>query len=152
MNLSNLKAKVKSREIDTVLVVFPDVLGRLLGKRFTGEFFLDHVAGHGTHGCNYLLTVNMEMDPMDGFAVANWEKGFGDFELRPDLATLRLIPWQENAALVLCECHHHDGKRVEEAPRSVLRHQVDALSSKRLFVTLPASWSSSFSTTPTTTP
>ena len=127
MKLQNLKSQIKAGEIDTVVVVFPDVFGRLIGKRFTGQFFLDHVAGNGTHCCNYLLTVNMEMDPMDGFELANWEKGFGDFELRPDFSTLRQIPWQSHAALVLCDYRHHDGRLVEEAPRSVLRKQVDAL-------------------------
>ncbi|MBI2950251.1 MAG: glutamine synthetase [Verrucomicrobia bacterium] len=103
-----------------------------MGKRFTGRFFLDHVAQHGTHGCNYLLTVNLEMDPMDGFQIANWDKGFGDFEMRPDFSTLRLIPWQTATALVLCDYVHPDGSRVEEAPRSVLRRQVDALARQGL--------------------
>src|SRR5262245_54973097 len=131
MNLQTLKAKISKGEIDTVITVFPDVFGRLVGKRFTGKFFLDHVAGHGTHGCNYLLTVNMEMDPMDGFAVANWEKGFGDFEMRPDLSTLRALPWQPGSALVLCDFLHHDGSPVGEAPRSVLRQQIELVSRRR---------------------
>src|SRR5579885_165015 len=101
MNLQALKPKIESGEIDTVVVVFPDVFGRLVGKRFTGKFFLESVAAGGTHGCNYLLTVNMEMDPMEGFKLANWEAGFGDFEMRPDLSTLRMIPWQAGTALVL---------------------------------------------------
>ncbi|MBI4662418.1 MAG: glutamine synthetase [Verrucomicrobia bacterium] len=132
MNLATLRSQIKTGEIDTVVVAFPDVFGRLVGKRFTGQFFLDHVARHGTHSCNYLLTVNLEMDPMDGFTLANWEKGFGDFEMRPDLSTLRPIPWQANAALALCDYHHHNGQIVAEAPRSVLRKQVDALARKRL--------------------
>ena len=100
MNLHTLKTKIKSSEIDTIIVAFPDVLGRLIGKRFTGQFFLESVVSQGTHGCNYLLTVNMEMDPMDGFKLANWEKGFGDFEMRPDLSSLRVLPWQAGTALV----------------------------------------------------
>lgn len=132
MNLPSLKSKIKSGEIDTVIVAFPDVFGRLVGKRFTGRFFLDSVAGHGTHGCNYLLTVNIEMDPMDGFKLANWEKGFGDFEMRPDPATIRALPWQAATALVICDSHHHDGKPVEEAPRSVLRCQVERLAKRKL--------------------
>lgn len=132
MNLQTLKSKIRRGEIDTVVVVFPDVFGRLVGKRFAGAFFLDQVANHGTHGCNYLLTVNMEMDPMDGFQLANWEKGFGDFEMRPDFSTLRRVPWQAGAALVLCDFCHHNGKLVEEAPRSVLRAQVDTLRRKGL--------------------
>src|SRR5207247_314163 len=116
--------------IDTVVVVFPDAFGRLVGKRFTGRFFLEHVAGHGTHGCNYLLTVDIEMEPQNGFKLANWEQGFGDFELRPDPTTLRPIPWLPGTVLVICDFRHHDGKLVEEAPRTVLRRQIDLLARK----------------------
>jgi glutamine synthetase len=132
MNLQTLKAQIRSGAIDTVIVAFPDVFGRLVGKRFTGQFFLDAVAQHGTHGCNYLLTVNLDMDPLDGFEVANWEQGYGDFEMRPDPATLRVLPWQPATALVICDYVHHDGKPVVEAPRSVLRRQVELLARKRL--------------------
>jgi glutamine synthetase len=131
MNLQTLKAKIRKGEIDTVITVFPDVFGRLVGKRFTGKFFIDHVARNGTHGCNYLLTVNLEMDPMDGFEVANWEKGFGDFEFRPDFSTIRALPWQPGAALVLCDYRHHDGELVAETPRSVLRRQIEAVARKK---------------------
>lgn len=127
MKLPTLKSKVTRGEIDTVITVFPDVFGRLVGKRFAAGYFLKEVASQGTHGCNYLLTVNIEMDPMDGFKLANWEQGFGDFELRPDLETLREIPWQPGAAMVLCDLMHHDHAPVQEAPRSVLRRQVAAL-------------------------
>jgi glutamine synthetase len=138
MNLQTLKNRVGKGEIDTVITVFPDVFGRLVGKRFTGKFFLDSVASHGTHSCNYLLTVNMEMDPLDGFKVANWESGFGDFEMRPDLDTIRELPWQPGAVLVLCDYRHHDGSLVAEAPRSVLRRQLDAVA-KRKFTCYSAS-------------
>src|SRR2546422_5118389 len=100
MNLQQLTKKIRNAEIDTVIVAFADVFGRLVGKRFTGEFFLNSVAKNGTHGCNYLLTVNIEMEPMEGFKLANWEKGFGDFAWRPDFSTLRLVPWQPASALV----------------------------------------------------
>jgi len=132
MNLQSLKAKVAKKEIDTILVVFPDVFGRLVGKRMVAHHFLDHAVKSGTHACNYLLTLNMEMDPLDGFKLANWEKGFGDFELRPDFGTLRILPWQAGAAMVLCDLHHHGGKLVEEAPRSVLLRQLDKLASQGL--------------------
>ena len=132
MNLQTLKAKIRKGEIDTVITVFPDVFGRLVGKRFTGKFFIDQVASHGTHGCNYLLTVNLEMDPLDGFKLANWDKGFGDFEFRPDAATIRALPWQPGAVLVLCDLHHEDGALVAEAPRSVLRRQLDAVAKRKL--------------------
>src|SRR5262245_64544146 len=90
-----LRQKVKSGEIDTVLVVFPDTYGRLIGKRLVADYFLDHCSEAGTHGCNYLLTVNLEMDPLDGFRLASWDKGYGDFAMKPDLATLRVLPWQQ---------------------------------------------------------
>ena len=132
MTLTQLKAQVKSGIIDTIIVAFPDVFGRLIGKRFTGQFFLDHVAKSGTHGCNYLLTINIEMDPQDGFKLANWDKGFGDFEMRPDFDSLRLVPWLPGAALVICDSFHHGGKPVDEAPRSVLRRQLDRLAKQKL--------------------
>ena len=132
MTFKQITAQIRSGAVDTVVVAFPDVFGRLVGKRFTGKFFLEHVAKAGTHGCNYLLTVNLEMDPQDGFKLANWEQGFGDFALRPDLSTLRVLPWQQGTALVLCDFTHHDGRLVEEAPRSVLRRQVELLAKKKL--------------------
>jgi glutamine synthetase len=130
MNFQTLKSKIARKEIDTVLVVFPDVFGRLIGKRVTAHYFLDYVSKGGTHSCNYLLTLNMEMEPLNGFKLANWDKGFGDFEMRPDMGTLRLLPWQPGAAIVICDLYHHGGGPVEEAPRSVLRRQLEALQKK----------------------
>ncbi|HAB14820.1 MAG TPA: glutamine synthetase, partial [Verrucomicrobiales bacterium] len=127
MTLSQLTTQVRQGRIDTVLVAFPDPFGRLVGKRFQANFFLNSVAKHGTHGCNYLLTVNLEMDPLDGFAVANWDSGFGDFEMRPDLTTFRALPWQPGSALVICDFLKQDGALVAEAPRSVLQRQVARL-------------------------
>jgi glutamine synthetase len=125
VNLAQLQAAVKAGTIDTVLVALPDPFGRLVGKRFRADYFLDSVVKSGTHGCNYLLTVNLEMDPLDGFKLANWDAGFGDFEMRPDLDTIRVLPWQPGAAMVICDFHKHDGSRVAEAPRSVLRRQLE---------------------------
>lgn len=127
MELSDFQAKVASGEIDTVLVVFPDVFGRLAGKRFVARHFLEHVARQGTHGCNYLLAVDIGMEPQEGFALANWESGFGDFEMLPDLRTLRILPWQTAAALVICDVRGHGGEPVAEAPRSVLKKQIERL-------------------------
>jgi len=127
MNIESLKKQVRAGSIDTVIVAFPDPLGRLMGKRFRADFFLDSVLRHGTHSCSYLMTVNVEMEPQDGFRLANWDAGFGDFAMRPDLATLRPIPWQPATALVLCDYLKHDGTLVAEAPRSVLRKQVERL-------------------------
>jgi glutamine synthetase len=132
MNLQTLKAQVRSGKIDTVIVALADPFGRLVGKRFRADIFLDSIAKHGTHGCNYLLTVNMEMDPLEGFKLANWEAGFGDFSLQPDLTTLRAIPWQAATALVICDHVKHDESLVEESPRSVLRRQLAALKKQGL--------------------
>ncbi len=127
MTLTQLKSLVQSGKVDTVLVAGPDPFGRLVGKRFRAGFFLEQVAQHETHACSYLFTVNLEMDPLDGFKVASWDTGFGDFAMRPDLATLRLLPWQPGAALVICDFAREDGALVAEAPRSVLRRQLDLL-------------------------
>ena len=110
--------------LDTVVVAFTDMQGRLLGKRLHREFFLEH----GTElveGCNYLLALEMEMDPVPGYAIASWERGYGDFGLVPDLATLRRIPWLEGTALVLCDVAWHDGTPVAPSPRQVLKAQVE---------------------------
>ncbi len=131
MKKQQLQAKVKSGEIDTIIAAFPDVFGRLVGKRFVAQFFLDEVADHGTHACNYLLAVNIEMDPLDGFAIANWENGFGDFEMRPDWNSPRLIPWLPGTALIFCDYHREEGGLVDEAPRSVLRRQLENLARRK---------------------
>lgn len=132
MNLPTLRRLIQRGDIDTVIVAAPDVTGKLIGKRFAGKFFLDSVAAHGTHGCNYLLTVDIEMEPQPGFRLASWEAGYGDFTMRPDLSTLREIPWLPGSALVLCDFCHEDGRPVAEAPRSVLRAQFARLAARRL--------------------
>ena len=131
MTLEDLNTQISAGAIDTVIAAFPDMYGRLMGKRFTATFFRDSVVKSGTHGCNYLLTLNMEMDPLDGFNLASWDKGFGDFHLVPDLATLRPLPWQAGTAMVLCdlEIGHH---AVAESPRAVLRLQLDRLAADGL--------------------
>jgi glutamine synthetase len=132
LDLESLRRAVHDGEIDTVLTVFPDAYGRLVGKRLTGHFFLDHCSEAGTHGCNYLLTVNMEMDPLEGFKLASWDRGYGDFGIKPDLSTVRLLPWQKGAALAFCDLTHEDGRLVDEAPRSVLKKQVERLAAHGL--------------------
>jgi len=127
LDLESLAARVDADEIDTVLVGFSDLYGRLLGKRLDAHFFLDSVAREGTHGCDYLLTVDMEMDPVGGYRYANWEKGYGDFHLVPDLSTLRRADWLDRTALVLCDVLDDATHRnVPVAPRSLLRAQIDA--------------------------
>ena len=114
---------VKKGEIDTVLVAFPDMQGRLVGKRITGGFFLDH-AVHEMHVCDYLLTVDMEMEPVPGFAAASWDTGYGDFAVRADLSTLRRIPWLEGTALVLGDCVDSEGTELPHSPRAILKSQL----------------------------
>jgi glutamine synthetase len=121
-----LKSAVDDGSIDTVIVAFTDMQGRLMGKRLMGEFFVEENVGeHGVEGCNYLLALDMEMDPKPGYQIASWERGYGDFGLIPDMATLRRTPWLEATALVLCDVVWHDGTPVAPSPRQVLKRQVD---------------------------
>ncbi len=102
LSLEELSTAVERGEIDTVVVAFTDMQGRLMGKRMHGEFFVDEArAGHPIEGCNYLLALEMEMDPVPGYDIASWERGYGDFAMVPDFATMRRIPWLEGTALVL---------------------------------------------------
>ncbi len=124
LDLESLTAQIESGEIDTVLVCFPDMQGRLVGKRITGSFFLDH-AVHEMHVCDYLLTVDMEMEPVPGYQAASWDTGYGDFGVRPDMATLRRIPWLEGTAMVLGDCVDHEGNELAHSPRAILKRQID---------------------------
>jgi glutamine synthetase len=118
--------ELRALGVDTVVVAFTDMQGRLMGKRYHVDFFLEEIeAGHEAEGCNYLLALDMDMDPQPGYAIASWERGYGDFGLQPDLETLRVIPWLEATALVLCDVVWHDGSPVAPSPRQVLRKQVD---------------------------
>src|ERR1041385_2118825 len=117
-----LAAAIDSGEIETVLAVFPDYYGRLLGKRFVGRFFRDSIAGHGMHACNYLLACDMEMDPVPGYRFASWEAGYGDFRCVPDWHTARRAAWLPKTALVLCDLvDEPSGRPIEIAPRRVPR-------------------------------
>ena len=120
-----LASLIRKGEIDTVLTVFPDHLGRLMGKRVVGRYFLDHVLADGVHACIYLFTVDMEMEPLPGFTLTSWERGYGDMKLVPDMGTWRRIPWLKGTALVFCDVYTEDGEPIEEAPRWVLRRQVE---------------------------
>ena len=127
LTLEELRELVANDEVDTVVVAFTDHYGRMHGKRFDAGYFVEEVFDHGTHGCDYLLTVDMEMDPVPGYRYANWELGYGDFHMVPDLTTLRLADWLDRTALVLCDLEDprtHD--LVTVAPRSILRRQVAA--------------------------
>jgi glutamine synthetase len=125
LTLDELRSEVEAGTIDTVVAAFTDMQGRLLGKREQAEYFLDETAEHGLEGCNYLLALDMEMDPQPGYAMASWEQGYGDFVMTPDLATLRRVPWLEGTALVLCDVGWADGKPVVASPRQVLKTQVE---------------------------
>ena len=126
LTLNELKREVESGSIDTVVVAFTDMQGRLMGKRVHAQYFVDeNVADHGVEGCNYLLALDMEMDPIPGYSIASWEQGYGDFAMRPDLETLRRIPWLEGTALVLCDVGWGDGSPVRPSPRQVLNAQVE---------------------------
>jgi glutamine synthetase len=125
LTIEELREQVERGEIDTVVAAFTDMQGRLLGKREHAEFFLEESAEHGVEGCNYLLALDMEMDPQAGYAMASWEQGYGDFVLTPDLSTLRRTPWLEGTALVLCDVGWEDGAPVVASPRQVLRAQVE---------------------------
>ena len=125
LTLDELRQEVEAGTIDTVLTCFTDMQGRLMGKRVDGEFFLEDAAAHGIEGCNYLLALEMEMDPVPGYAMANWEQGYGDFHLVPDSDTLRRIPWLDRTALVLCDVAWEDGGPVVASPRQVLKRQVE---------------------------
>ena len=127
MNQDSLEQACASGEIDTVLVCFADMQGRLIGKRFHAKFFID--SGYAeTYGCNYLLANDIAMEPVPGYESASWEKGYGDFILKPDMSTLRRIPWLEGTALVLCDVlDHRTHEAIAHSPRAMLRKQVKEL-------------------------
>ena len=128
LTLNSLKQLVDSEDITTVIVAFTDHYGRLLGKRYDADFFLESVIDDGAHACDYLLTTDMEMEPVQGYDSANWELGYGDFHLEPDFGTLRKADWLPQTAIVLCDIRDiNDHQPVFTAPRSVLRNQIAQL-------------------------
>ncbi|MEA2212526.1 MAG: glutamine synthetase [Solirubrobacteraceae bacterium] len=130
MKLDELRGRVEAKEIDTVLLALTDMQGRLQGKRLTARHFLEEVAENGAEGCNYLLAVDVEMTPVEGYEMASWERGYGDFSMRPDLATLRPVPWQEATAMCLCDLVWADGRDVAASPRQILRGQLARLAER----------------------
>lgn len=127
LGIEELRALVGNGEIDTVVLAFPDMQGRLQGKRFAARHFLDEVVEHGTEACDYLLAVDTDMNTVDGFAMSSWENGYGDFALHPDLTTLRRTPWNEGTALVVADLSRADGSPVPAAPRHILDRQLERL-------------------------
>ncbi|WP_327664210.1 MULTISPECIES: glutamine synthetase family protein [unclassified Streptomyces] len=127
LTVEELHTLVSSGEIDTVVLAFPDMQGRLQGKRFAARFFLDEVLEHGTEGCNYLLAVDTEMNTVDGYAMSSWDRGYGDFAMHPDLSTLRRVPWNAGTAMLTADLAWDDGSPVVAAPRQILRRQLERL-------------------------
>ncbi|MGW7663090.1 glutamine synthetase family protein [Streptomyces sp. NPDC054756] len=127
LSVEELRALVAGGEIDTVVLAFPDMQGRLQGKRFAARFFLDEVLHHGTEGCNYLLAVDTEMNTVDGYAMSSWDRGYGDFAMHPDLTTLRRVPWNDGTAMLIADLAWEDGAPVAAAPRQILRRQLERL-------------------------
>src|ERR671918_3175636 len=120
MTLDELKADIAAGGIDTVLLAMTDMQGRLQGKRLTAPWFLQSVVDHGAEACNYLLAVDVDMNTVDGYAMSSWERGYGDFELKPDLDTLARTTWLEGTAMCLADIHWHDGSPVVASPRQIL--------------------------------
>ena len=120
-----LEALIRKGESTPCSPCFPDGLGRLMGKRVVGRYFLDHVLDDGVHACIYLFTVDMEMEPLPGFKLTSWERGYGDMKMVPDLTTWRLLPWLPKTALVFCDVYTEEGEPIEEAPRWVLKRQLE---------------------------
>ena len=130
MTLEELRAKANEGALDTVLLALTDMQGRLQGKRLTARHFLAEVAEHGAEGCNYMLGVDVDMATVEGYALFSWERGYGDFVLRPDLDTLRPVPWQEGTVVCLADVVWEDGSDVLASPRQVLRRQLARLAER----------------------
>ncbi len=132
LSVSELNAAIAAGTIDTVVVAFADAYGRLVGKRVSARLFQEEVLSHGAEACNYLLSVDVDMNTVDGYAMSSWEKGYGDMMLLSDPATLRRIPWLEGSALVIADLGWDGGEPVVQAPRSILKRQRERLAERGL--------------------
>jgi glutamine synthetase len=132
LSVEALRGLAADGTVHTVVLAFTDMQGRLQGKRFAAPFFLDEVLPHGSEGCNYLLAVDVDLATVDGYAMSSWERGYGDFAMRPDPSTLRRIPWQDGTVLLLADLAWHDGTPVAASPRQILRRQLDRLAERGL--------------------
>jgi glutamine synthetase len=132
LTLEELNRLIDKRDIDTVILAFADMQGRLVGKRVAARLFREDVAEHGAEACNYLLAVDVEMNTVDGYAISSWETGYGDMVLKPDFDTLRLIPWLPGSALVMADLNTPDGVGVDVSPRAILKAQIARLAEKGL--------------------
>jgi glutamine synthetase len=134
LTVESLRQQIAAGAIDTVVVAFPDLQGRPVGKRVTGPFFLEHVLDHGIEVCDYLLAVDVDMDPLPGYRFANWDSGYGDMNAVIDVDTIRPLPWLEGSALVLCDLVTMEGEPVEVSPRQILRRQLERAAGHGLVV------------------
>ncbi|WP_433166203.1 glutamine synthetase family protein [Kribbella sp. CA-247076] len=125
-----LRDLVAAGRIDTVLVAITDMQGRLQGKRCGARYFLEEVLAHGTEGCNYLLAVDVDMNTVEGYDMSSWSRGYGDLLMAPDLDTLRIVPWLEGTAMVLCDVQWLDGSPMPASPRQILRAQLERLADR----------------------
>jgi glutamine synthetase len=132
LTLDELRALVDKGSIDTVVIALTDMQGRLQGKRCGARYFLEEVVPHGAEACNYLLAVDVDMNTVDGYQMSSWESGYGDFVLKPDVDTLRLLSWHPGSALVLCDLGWENGSPVEASPRQALRRQIARLGERGL--------------------
>jgi glutamine synthetase len=132
VTLDELKQAAAGGTVDTVLLALADMEGRLQGKRLTATHFLDDVAEHGAEGCNYLLAVDVDMETVGGYAMASWDRGYGDFVLKPDMSTLRPVPWHEGTVMLLADVQWEDGSDVVASPRQILRRQLARLAERGL--------------------
>jgi glutamine synthetase len=130
LTLERLRVEVSDGTVDTVVLAFTDMQGRLQGKRLAAEFFLDEVAEHYSEGCNYLLAVDVEMNTVDGYAMSSWDRGYGDFVMAPDMTTLRRVPWHEGTVMVTADLTWLDGTPVLASPRQILKAQTSRLAER----------------------
>ena len=130
MDLDDLKKAIADGTVDTVLLGFADMQGRLQGKRLVGSHFAHDVIEHGAEACNYLLAVDVEMNTVEGYEMSSWETGYGDFEMKPDFNTLRPVSWFPGTALCLADLQWADGSPVVASPRQILRAQLDRLAER----------------------
>ena len=130
LSVERLRDDVEAGRVDTVLLAVTDMQGRLQGKRLSARYFLEEVLDHAAEGCNYLLAVDVDMNTVDGYAMSSWERGYGDFVMRPDLSTLRRVPWHEGTVLLLADLVWEDGSDVVASPRQILRRQLARLAER----------------------
>jgi glutamine synthetase len=127
LTLEQLRSEIAAGAVDTVLVAITDMQGRLQGKRLHAQYFLDVVLEHATEGCNYLLAVDVDMNTVQGYEMSSWSTGYGDFVMRPDLSTLRRVPWHEATAMVIADLVWEDESDVVASPRQILLRQTARL-------------------------